>query len=296
MTNDQCLFLCPAYKPNSSEQILLFKNNCDRLAERFQLKHAYIEQSFDQPGLGEWHRYLSKDYSVKSLQYKYLWPIRGGYGCINWADELLSSRSKQAPTLIGYSDISVWHNIWHIKDWGESIYAFMPGTLWGEIAESSLEQCLNGEAWCINQEHFTDVNALHHGQTEGPVFASCLRVLSSCIGTAIQPDLDGHILALEDVDERPYSIDRDMQQLHRSGLLEGVRGLVIGTMPCDLPEGYAGPSVSDLFRQWGERLQIPVIQGLPFGHVADPLSLPISRPSVLSASADGWSWSFAERT
>lgn len=295
MSNTKCLFLCPAYKPSNNEQVLLFKNNCERLAEQFSFPYDILTESLLAPGIGDWHRYLSKDVHEQLLQYRYLWPIRGGYGCINWADDLLNTRRQQAPHLIGYSDVSIWHNIWHIKNWGESTYAFMPGTLWGDIAEASLERCLAGSAWDINQEHVPTVEILHPGQAEGPSFASCLRVLATCTGTALQPNLDGHILALEDIDERPYSIDRDMQQLFRAGVLEGVRGLVIGTMPCALPDGYAGPSIQDLFRQWGERLQIPVIQALPFGHVADPISLPIGRPSRLLAGPSTWSWSFSQR-
>ena len=217
MSNTKCLFLCPAYKPSNQEQVLLFKNNCERLAEQFAMHHEFLAESLQHPGIGDWQRYLSKDFHDQILQYRYLWPIRGGYGCINWADDLLNSRRQQVPHLIGYSDVSIWHNIWHIKNWGESTYAFMPGTLWGDTAEASLERCLAGTAWEISAEHVPDVQVLREGTASGRSFVSCLRILSNCTGTALQPNLEGHILALEDIDERPYSIDRDMQQLYRAG-------------------------------------------------------------------------------
>ena len=254
-----------------------------------------LSSSMTYPGIGVWHRHLAKAEHGKLYNYKYLWPIRGGFGSVFWSDFLLNASNHEAPYLIGFSDISVWHNIWHIKSWGETAYAFMPGTLWGEKAETSLDYCLKGESFEVNQDHYPDVVVLRSGEAEGPCFASCLRVLASTIGTACQVSLEGHILALEDIDERPYSVERDMQQLHRSGVLEGVKALVIGTMPCELPDQYAGPSMQDIFKAWGELLQIPVIQALPFGHVDDPLSLPISRQSQLKADASGWSWQFAAR-
>ncbi len=163
------------------------------------------------------------------------------------------------------------------------------------LAASSLQRCLNGSAWSIDQNDFTDVHCLNAGTAHGPCFAACLSVLASVTGTAAQPDLQGHILALEDIDERPYAIERSMQQLHHAGVLEGIVALVIGTMPHDEIETYGGPSVQALFKRWGEQLHIPVIQALPFGHVKDPLSLPISRMSTLTVTETDWTWSFSAR-
>lgn len=296
MTADDVLFLCPAYRPDSVDQAREYALRCHELARLFHLQPSLLHDSLAEPRQGDWHRYLHRSHINKLFKYKYLWAIRGGYGCINWASALLAADVQQAPALIGYSDLSVWHAVWRIRDWGESYYAMMPGRPWASRAEDSLTRCLAGKSWELNQDSVPEVKCLHPGQARGTCFASCLRVLSSITGTAAQPDLRGCILAIEDIDERPYSVERDMMQLYLAGVLEGVTGLVVGTMPCDgIPDGYQGPDIATLFRRWGELLQIPVIQALPFGHVADPLSLPNGRPSTLAVLAQDWSWAFSSR-
>jgi muramoyltetrapeptide carboxypeptidase len=106
-------------------------------------------------------------------------------------------------------------------------------------------------------------------------------VLTGLVGTPWMPDLRGHLLAIEDIDERPYRLDRDLWQLHRSGALRGITGLIGGTFPAHLPEGYAGPTAATVLTAWADRLGIPALGGVPFGHEADPLTLALRRPSHL---------------
>jgi muramoyltetrapeptide carboxypeptidase len=78
---------------------------------------------------------------------------------------------------------------------------------------------------------------------------------------------DDTILLLEDVGERPYRIDRLVQQLRLSGVLTHVRGIVLGTFPgCDEPGGAvtARDTLADLFADFDG----PVVFGFPTGHVS----------------------------
>lgn len=136
---------------------------------------------------------------------------------------------------------------------------------------------------------------LRCGWAHAPTFAACLRVLASLIGTAAMPDLAGTILCLEDTDERPYQMDRDLQQLHQAGALRGVLGLVFGVFPARVAPGYAGPSSQDIAATWAERLGLPTIAGLPFGHDPDPLTLPCGRIATLTVESTHWSLAIAPR-
>jgi muramoyltetrapeptide carboxypeptidase LdcA involved in peptidoglycan recycling len=100
-------------------------------------------------------------------------------------------------------------------------------------------------------EHIT---VLRTGQATGPIFAACLRVLVGLVGTPLFPDLKGHILALEDIDERPYRIDRDLNQLFLSGALIGIVGIVFGSFStCTDPDGR---DAAEVFATWADKLRV----------------------------------------
>ena len=194
---------------------------------------------------------------------------RGGYGCLDLLEDW--QPPTRWPLLIGYSDLTVLHAVWG----GPSLYGFMPGVAHGPVAPASAATLMRGEGQVIPGR------ALRTGTAQGPLFAGCLRVLTGLVGTPWMPDLGGHLLAIEDIDERPYRLDRDLWQLFHAGALLGVTGLIGGTFPATLPAGYAGPSADAVLAAWAERLGVPALGGVPFGHEADPVTLAIRRPSHL---------------
>jgi len=115
------------------------------------------------------------------------------------------------------------------------------------------------------------VSVLRGGVVEGPLIAANLEVLRSLVGTPFMPDLSGCVLALEEVGEAPYRIDRGLTQLLGSGALHGVVGVAVGQLEgCeDLRDEPGRPSAYDVFAERLGRLGVPVIMGLPFGHAAE---------------------------
>jgi len=110
---------------------------------------------------------------------------------------------------------------------------------------------------------------LRGGSVEGPLIAANLEVLRTLIGTRFMPDLTGCILALEEVGERPYRIDRALTQLLTSGALRGIRGVAVGQLHlCEEPP-TGNPDSPDAEAVVLERLAtlgVPVVTGFPFGH------------------------------
>ena len=208
---------------------------------------------------------------------------RGGYGCLDLLDALPRG---PLPRLIGYSDLTVLHAAWQVRGERGGLYGLMPGVRHGTRALETAIALARGEPQTFTSLENTQI--LRAGTSEGPLFAGCLSVLAGLVGTPWMPRLQGHILAIEDIDERPYRIDRDLQQLYASGALSGVVGLVCGAFPVALDPRYVGPSTIDICRAWAERLQVPGIFGVPFGHDADPLTLAQSCPTHLNVSADDW--------
>jgi muramoyltetrapeptide carboxypeptidase len=86
----------------------------------------------------------------------------------------------------------------------------------------------------------------------------------------------------------PYRVDRNLHQLAASGMLDGIAGVVFGRFPVELPPNYAGPDLRTICQQWANRLRVPTVFGVPFGHDPDPLTLAQGRASRLTVHAAGW--------
>ncbi len=279
---------CPAYPLADASAHLA----CLTAAERFTTALGVTLRASpllaSHTGLGAWlaaplrHNDLLAGISAVGVD-GWLVAARGGYGCLDLLDALPTG---PLPRVIGYSDLTVLHAAWQVRGESGGLYGLMPGVRHGTRALETTVALARGEALSVTNLPATQ--ALCPGTGEGPLFAGCLRVLAGLAGTPWMPRLHGHIVALEDIDERPYRIDRDLHQLHASGALAGISGLVFGAFPVAMDTRYGGPSASDVCRAWASRLKVPTIFGLPFGHDADPLTLAQGRMTQLAVVADDW--------
>jgi muramoyltetrapeptide carboxypeptidase len=228
----------------------------------------------------------------RALQHDIVWAGRGGHGCIHLVETVLAAKPRKTPFLIGYSDLTVLHACWRVRAWEESFYGSIPADADISRGFTSLCALMQGEGLQLSPENDAGVRVIRPGSANGTCFAACVSVLAGLCGTAAQPDLRGCILAIEDIAERPYQIDFCMNQLHLAGVLDGVVGLVGGGFTHDEKPDYLGPSVEEILLQWGQRLRVPVLGRLPFGHVTDGLFIPCGREIAFSADIDG-SWSLA---
>lgn len=105
-----------------------------------------------------------------------------------------------------------------------------------------------------------------------------LTVLSSLLGTPYFPQVDGGVLFLEDVNEHPYRIERMLTQWLHAGVLGRQKAVLLGHFteykPSPLDKGYKLSTVVDWLRQ---QIDVPVLTGLPFGHVPTKVLLPVGQ-------------------
>lgn len=105
-----------------------------------------------------------------------------------------------------------------------------------------------------------------------------LTVLCSLVGTPWLPRVKGGILFLEDVNEHPYRIERQLTQLMHAGILGEQKAVVLGsfnrfkTVPHD--RGFKLATVVEWLRG---KVRTPVLTGLPFGHVLTKVMLPVGK-------------------
>jgi muramoyltetrapeptide carboxypeptidase len=270
---------CPSYGMPSSQAHRRASNRAQHYRNKIFRPHKLVNGCTARYSLAgnRWFPTATVERDLRRLwQCRYWWPLRGGYGCQRVIPTIVTLAKKLGPppTLIGFSDLTAWHALWRHQQWGETIHGFMPGTASGARAFQTLQQIVRAQtATQLVTADATQPTA----SARGWCFAGCLRILSGRCGTGTMPDMRGAVLWLEDIDERPYAIDRDLWQLYSGGHLDGIHGMIWGRFPHQEPPGSKAPTIGDLAHEWSQRLQIPLWYNLPFGHDADPLSLPIGR-------------------
>ncbi len=114
------------------------------------------------------------------------------------------------------------------------------------------------------------------GQATGTLLPANLTVATYLLHTPWQPDLSGTILALEDVSEAPYRIDRLLTHWRMVGALQQVAGIALGRFSqCAARSNTTSFSVEDVLRDRLSDLGIPIVSGLPFGHDGENAALPV---------------------
>jgi len=206
---------------------------------------------------------------------------RGGYGCTRLLPLLAADEVRaHAPLLVGFSDITALHALWAHASVGS-----LHGSMVAALGVSTEEQF---ERFCAALEgrfpaRYEGLETLVAGRAEGILVGGNLAVLSALIGTPLFPPLDGAVLFLEDVTERPYRIDRMLTTWRSAGAFRGVRAIVLGAFTqCD--PGPDGVSLGDVLRDRLLDLDVPVAAGLSAGHIADNWELPFGRRVTLDAA------------
>ena len=211
---------------------------------------------------------------------------RGGYGAQRVVDllDFDALRAAGPKILVGFSDVTVLQEACAARLGLASLYgpvvsgvAFTKDT----ATQEHLRRTLFAPEGCRVLTS-PAAGALVPGTASGVTFGGCLSLLAAEAGTPhARRDGTGGILVLEDVAEPPYRLDRLLTQVLRSGLLDGVAGIVLGSWRDCGP--YEEVRAVLLDRLGG--LGVPVLEELGFGHGDGSLTIPLGVPAVLDAAA-----------
>ena len=103
-----------------------------------------------------------------------------------------------------------------------------------------------------------------------------LSVLVSLLGTPYFPKVRGGVLFLEDVGVHPYQLERMLTQLLHSGVLAQQKALVLGQFTNYKLVTHDKGFKLDTVVQWlRTQVSIPIVAGLPLGHVPTKVLLPV---------------------
>jgi len=211
---------------------------------------------------------------------------RGGYGLSRLLDRIEWKRvrkSVEAGTRwVGMSDMTslqlgllakgggvTWAGPLACDDFGRT--AAEGGV--DDITQACFLEAMSGELEAIGFRTEAGFDGL---EVRGTFWGGNLAIVNSMLATPYWPRIKGGILFLEDVNEHPYRVERNLLQLHQAGVLDQQKAIVLGAVSgfrkSPLDRGY---SVAAMLARVRASTRTPILSGLPFGHVATKVTLPV---------------------
>jgi muramoyltetrapeptide carboxypeptidase len=217
---------------------------------------------------------------------------RGGYGLIRLLDRIewprLARSLERGTRWVGHSDLTslqlgllahtksgreggLWAGPLAADDFGRADADGGPD----EVTVDVFGEAMRGELEAVGFR--TDPG--HDGlAVRGTLWGGNLATLCSLLGTRHFPRIRGGVLFIEEVNEHPYRVERGLLQLLQAGVLGAQKAVLVGAVsawraaPQD--RGYTLKAALDAVRA---RTAVPVVTGLPFGHVPTKVCLPVGR-------------------
>jgi muramoyltetrapeptide carboxypeptidase len=213
---------------------------------------------------------------------------RGGYGTLRIIDSLDFSRFCENPKwIVGYSDVTVLHAHVQRRFGIETLHAVMPVNIREDTCEETLQTLLNALFGKRISYSYPTPALSRPGHAEAPIVGGNLSILHALTGSVSMPDTAGKILFIEDVDEYLYHIDRMMLHLKRAGVLDKLKGLVVGGLTKmndnTIPFGKTAPEIiADAVKDF----RYPVCFDFPAGHLDPNLALIMGRKVKFSVGKE----------
>jgi muramoyltetrapeptide carboxypeptidase len=273
-----------------------------RLAVRRLRKLGFIA-SIDESALARHQRFAGDDdtrlaaiHRVARAAPSVALATRGGYGLTRLLDRIdwkLVARSVERGTRwVGHSDLTALQLglLAHTRGANPITWAgplagdhFGRGDAEGgvdEVTRDCFLEALGGELEAIGFRCGSGFEGL---DVKGTLWGGNLTMLCSLLGTPHWPRIKGGILFVEDVNEHPYRVERNLLHLHQAGVLDAQRALILGEFsawkPSPLDRGYTLKTAVACVRA---ATKTPVLTGLPHGHVPTTVMLPVGTRVTLA--------------
>lgn len=218
--------------------------------------------------------------------------LRGSYGMSRLLPQIdYRAMADSGKLFVGYSDFTAFQmalmkHTGRISFAGPMICDDFTRSDADDYTMTQFRNCLRGPQHVVHGAVADDCADNPAIDAEGTLWGGNLAMLVSLLGTPYFPDIEGGILYLEDVGEHPYRVERMLLQLLYAGVLERQRAVVLGEFTAyklgAFDTGYDFAAMLAFIR---ERLPLPVLTGLPFGHVRRRATLPFGGQASLASAA-----------
>lgn len=217
--------------------------------------------------------------------------LRGGYGLSRLLPKLdFQKMAASGKLFVGQSDFTPFH-MGMLNAGGAASFA---GPMIcddfsredrSEFTMRHFWQCLRGPIHKITAQAANNPAI----DVSGTLWGGNLAMLTHLVGTPYFPEIDGGVLFLEDIAEHPYRVERMLLQLLYSGALARQKALVLGDFSnyrlTDYDNGYDFEAMLAYLRTVAP---IPVLTGLPFGHIRDKATLAVGSQARLVSDGNSW--------
>lgn len=255
-------------------------------------RHRYLAGTDDE-------RAAELDRAIRDPAVRGIFVLRGGYGLTRILDRIDYDALRRDPKVIaGYSDVTALHVAVGRRARLVTFHAPMASSVRAvgdapSFAERSFRDMLlldpAAPRRMIPMPDGQRVTTVTGGTCTGRLVGGNLSLIAATIGTPYEIDAAGAVLFIEDVNERPYRIDRLLSQLRLAGVLDGVAGVVVGQFTCDDYEGEKKEADEQAQREvvleYCRALGCPAVADFPCGHVRDNATLPLGAMVTLDADA-----------
>ena len=274
-----------------------FERGVERLrAFGFRVHNYYDPQAkVERFGGSDEARLRQLDDAIGNPDVKIVLAVRGGYGISRLLPQLDFKRMADSGKLfVGHSDFTPIHL--GLLAAGATSFAgpfILPDFATDPASAFTMAQfvdCLTSAEHNVSgqAEGNPDVDA------SGVLWGGNLAMIAHLAGTPWQSRIENGILFLEDIAEHPYRVERMLLQLLHAGILQKQRAVLLGDFSgyrlSDYDNGYDFDAMLAFLRS---RLSIPVLCGLPFGHIADKATLAVG--SQAHFKGQGGQWQLAMR-
>lgn len=211
---------------------------------------------------------------------------RGGYGCVRIVDRLNWSVMVDSPKwVIGFSDVTIF--LQHLNCMGViGVHGTMPLN-YSSNTDLALQSVLALTTGQKMEYTWTSENC-QEGEASGVLLGGNLAVLTGLVHTNSMPDYNGAILFVEEVGEHLYAIDRMFYTLAKSGVLDKIKGLIVGSFSSikdtEIP---FGKTLSEIILEHFKYRNIPVAFDFPAGHCDDNRALMMGDHVSFTSSKEG---------
>jgi len=207
-----------------------------------------------------------------------IWCARGGYGTLRIIDKIDWKKFNKKPKwIIGYSDITSILSV-VLKNGVAAMHGpmcFHFNSMNDELSQNILLNRLTGAVKKYTYFPTEPLNSLNkNGISKGKLIGGNLSLFHFSIGTNSDLNTENCILFIEDVDEYLYNIDRMIFHLKRSGKLEKLAGLVVGSFTNNKDnEDPFGRTAYQIISEAVSEYNYPVVFEFPAGHQSENWAL-----------------------
>ena len=217
--------------------------------------------------------------------------VRGGYGLTRILPQLDFERLAASGKLfVGHSDFTAFQMALLAQT---GACSFAGPMLCDDFTRAEPSRFALDDFWsCLGgATHTVEVAAPGNPplRVSGTLWGGNLAMLTHLAGTRYLPRIEDGILFVEDVNEHPYRIERMLLQLLHAGVLGQQQALLLGDLSnyrlSDYDNGYDFDAMLAYLRA---HCPIPILTGLPFGHLADKATLAVGAHAELAGDDAGW--------